>query len=72
MRLHHKVAEEFIRSVDRRSIKNKLRSACVLFDEAQSELEILEQMCAQVGHGHPLGLRAFDQATDRTLVETNF
>src|SRR5438876_1634751 len=58
---------EIVRSVDRRSIKNKLRSPCVLFDEAQSELVILEQMRAQVGHGHPLGLRTLDQATDRAL-----
>ena len=68
MRLHDKIAEEFVRSVDRRSIKNKLRLPRVLFDEAHSELVIPEQMSAQVAHGHALGLRSLDQATDRALV----
>ena len=49
-----------------------MRSSRVLFDETQSELEILKQMRAQVGHGHSLGLRAFNQATDGALVENKF
>src|SRR5262245_57970182 len=69
--MHHKLAQKFVRCVNRGSIKNKLHLSRVLFNKAQSELVILEQMRAQIAHGHTLGLRPLDQATDGTLVENN-
>src|SRR5439155_13398701 len=69
---YQKVTHEFDRSVNHLSVKKKLRLPSVLFDQAQSKLEILEQMRTQVAHGHSFGLRALDQATNRALVENNF
>jgi len=57
--IHHKVAQKFIRSIGCRCINNKVRSARVLFDEAHSELEILEQNAHTNRSWSSLGLRAF-------------
>ena len=70
--LHHEFAEELVRGIDRFGVKKKRCSARVLFDQAQPELIVLEQMGAKIAHGHSLGLRALDQTTYRAVIKNNF
>src|SRR5262249_17126872 len=69
---NHELAQELVRSVNRLGIKNKPGSARILFDEVQAELVILEQMRAQIAHGHSLRLRALDQSPNCRFIKNNF
>ena len=70
--MNNEITQELIRRVDCLAIKDETFPARILLDEAQSELVILEQMRAQIGHRHSFGVRPLDQARDRIRGEDNF
>jgi hypothetical protein len=69
--LNYEITQEFIRRVDRGAAEDKTVLAGVLLHQAQTELVILKQMRAKIGHLHPLCVSALDEAGNRVRLENN-